>query len=169
MKFLIEKIVLFVVLCLALEGFARANTPVTLTQRKINGMAAKIEQALIDILETPNLRRPNEPIRTYCQRLTAHRPNEVTDQYKKRLTEYADSIERAVPSGMTDGKLPALSETSAANQARWQRLTKTFGYLPVRLKKLRAAIAGRQPTASEIEQTLSLLFSARDELRDARP
>ncbi len=169
MKSLREKFVFFGVLLIVWGSGVRADAPVTLTQRKINSIAAKVEQALSDILETPQLRRPNESIHAYCQRLTARRPNEVTDQYKKRLIQYADSIGRAMPVVLTDGKLPALAETAVTNQARWKRLTKTFGTLPLRMKKLRTAIAGSQPVASELEQTLALLFSARDELRDARP
>ena len=167
MKFPVLTIILSAFLFVGLK--ACADAPVTLTQRKINGIAAKIEQALSAILETPKLRRSNESIRSYCQRLTARSTNEVTEQYRKRLTQYADSIERAVPSGMTGGKLPALAETSAVNQARWKRLAKAFSYLPVRVKKVRTALASGQNVAPELEQTLALLLSARDELRDARP
>jgi hypothetical protein len=147
----------------------RADSPTRWTQRRINQTAARIEQALIDVLETPRLRRPGESVREYCLRLTAKQPEEVAAAHSKRLQSYADSLARGVPAETSNGKLPALDETSVANTARWQRLMRTFAYLPKRLTKLRATIRANQPTASEFEQTLALLLAARNDLRDARP
>lgn len=160
---------IFGLFCWLAGGTARADAPVILTQRKINAVAAKIENALSAVLEVPKLRRPNESVRDYCQRLTERFHGEVAASHKKRLTGYAESLAQAVPGEIAGSSHFSLLEQSAANQARWQRLTRTFSYLPVRLKKLRAVIDKGKPAAGELKQTLALLTSARNELRDARP
>jgi hypothetical protein len=161
--------IVFGLLCWLLGVKGRADAPILLTQRKINAMAAKIENALSAILEVPKLRRPNEPLPDYCRRLTDRIHGEVTADHKKRLIGYTESLAQALPREIAGSSRLGLADQSAANQARWGRLTRTFGYLPGRLKKLRAVIAEGKPAAGELEQTLALLTSARNELRDARP
>jgi hypothetical protein len=157
----------------------KGKTPSPLTQQRINEFAAALDRAVRTLVDDAGLRHPQEPLPAYFKRIVVLLPTETPTQYGVRLEGYLRNLEQSAQATGSLRKTPPLQDTTPANQARWQRIVHTLSLLPARIKKLRAVyrrershkLPANAPRtlAQEFHQTLILVLSARDNLRDARP
>jgi hypothetical protein len=155
-----------------------AKTPLPLTQPRINEFAAALDRVVRALVDDTGLRRPQEPLPTYLNRIAIPLPKETPSQYVSRTEGYLRSLEQASQATAPLRRLPPIQDTNPANRARWRRLTHTLSLLPRRIAKLRAAWKREsrhspkpvpKTLGQEFAQTLNIVLSARDGLRDARP
>ena len=156
---------------------AVAATPL-LSQRGINEMAAALESVRLTLIEDTGLRRPQEPLPVYLDRLALPQSGEAAGVYDSRMEGYLKSLRRAVVATAPARHSLFLRHTDAANQQCWQRAAQALSLLPARVDKLerawRQARRGDRAAADprlggQLAQTLGLVLAGYSALRDARP
>lgn len=158
------------------SGAARSSTA-PLTQRRINAMAAALEQARHALIEEAGLRLPGEGLPTYLARIAAPLPGERAAAYKTRLDSYLAALDRAVEATAAARRMPRLRDESLENRRLWERAARIASYMPARNARLRLAwkrvANGAEPPSrrlpQELRASLNLVLSLLDALRDARP
>lgn len=160
-----------------------------LTQRQINALAAALQRAHRALVEETGLRHQEEPFEAYFTRIAAPLSGETPAPYKKRIEGYLSALERASQASAAFRSVPHLQDTSPENQRCWRDVAHPLRFLPGRLVKTQAAWRREQaakktpPTprhpgpdppgssdlGSELAQTLRLINSASEALRNARP
>ncbi len=178
-------IAVFLVLLAGLPLPGRSQPAATITQHRINELAAALERGRYALVEDVGLRGPNETLDAYLTRLIAPLPGEKPNRWKTRLESYVAALTRATEETATGRHIPALRDTGADNRRLWQRASQDLSHLPDRLTRLQAAwkdaqktandggkspAPGRpQPLEAQFAQMLRFLNDALEALRNARP
>jgi hypothetical protein len=167
------------VMAAASPGRALAAGPRTVAQFRINEWAAGLLRAHRALIEDPGLRLPGEPLEVFTERIAAPLPGETEARYRERVDSYVASVQRAADVHRLCVALPVLHDTDASNVALWRKAVEASGHLHFRAAKVREtwlAFRHRRPNRTEtrrlgmeIAQTLLVLKTAYEALRDARP
>lgn len=162
---------------------ARSQT-VSITQHRINEVAASLERAHHILIEDVGKRLSGEPLPSYLTRLTAPLPAETPAQRKARVDSYITALAQAATQSASLRRMPALNDTSAGNRVLWQRAVQALNELPGCVSKLRVAWRhdqekppvkpGAQEKPSEafiplLSRAVWLVTTALGNLRDAQP
>lgn len=159
---------------------AAQSGPVSLTQRRINEIAAALERAHYALIEGTGERHSGELLPEYFARLMAKLPQETPAQHKARIERYLDALTRVTAASAPLRRLPALSDNSAGNRQVWQRAVQALAELPALTAKLRAEWPHELPKLStpavkpdsfdsELARAVWLVTTALSNLRDAQP
>ena len=149
-----------------------------ISQRHINEIAAVLEQTRNTVVEDGGLRHDGETLPGYLRRAAAKFPGEKPAQREARIEGYLKALAQATEATASIRRLPALQDDNETGRALWVRITRTVGFLPRRMVKLRAAWrdAIAKPTAAttdalgnELSQTMALVMVALRDLRYASP
>jgi hypothetical protein len=147
-----------------------------LTQRRINALAACLYQTNQTLVETPGLRRPEEPLAAYFGRLLTAQSGEKPAARRARIDGYLALLEQAVERTAEIRKIPTLHTASTPNRALWQQISLNLNDVAAYLAKARAdwAREGTRPgvpseTAKTMAQTIWHIQNAYAALRDALP
>lgn len=174
-------VALLALLCggISLPGASSAAHSATapLTQRRINAMAAALEQTRRALIEGTGLRLPGEGLPSYLTRIAAPLPGERTATYKTRLESYLTAFDQAAQATAAARRRPRLRDASLENQQIWERAVRVSCYMPARNRRLRLAwkrvATGAEPPSrrlpQELRASLNLALALLDDLRDARP
>lgn len=167
---------------LFLCGACPAQAPISVTQRQINEQAAALERARRAVAEDSGMRRPGEPLNGYLARLSVPSAHEAPAAYRKRIEGYLALFHRAAEATASARSVPTkLKDSSAGNRRTWETTSRALGFLPKRTetlslawRPLQSASAGAGPEdrkrfASELSETMHLVITGLDGLRDARP
>jgi hypothetical protein len=155
----------------------QAATP-SLTQRKINEMAATLERARLALIEDTGLRQAQEPLPIYLNRLVLPQSGEARVAYNARIEGYLKALGRTIAATAPARHAIDPRHADAANRQCWQRATQALNLLPLRMDKLQRAwreakerdrTTGTVELGPELTQTLGLVIAAYSALRDARP
>lgn len=153
-------------------------TPSAFTQRRINELAAALEQARRALNEETRLRQPGEKLPDYLRRLAAPLPAETPARYRARLERYLAALTQAATVTTMLQNVPSLHLDTPENRQTWDRAVRALKPLPLRLARVRAAWqraeshpekAATAELGSELTQTYQHVQTALDALRDARP
>lgn len=152
------------------------------TQRRINEVAAAVEQVRRTMLDETGLRKPGESLSEYIRRIALPLSSETARLYRQRIDHYLALIDAATQALNTEwfAHRPALRDTSEANQTLWKRLIRTQGFLSARVVKTRRAWHPQSTNQKfdqkidpkfdqELDATFQLVITASDTLRDLRP
>ena len=165
-----------IVLGAVLLGWGLAVPANALTQRRINTLAACLLQTHLALVEEPGIRRPEEPLPAYFERLLARQPGEKPAVRRARITGYLASLGQAVDQTSSLRRMPSLHATSAANRALWQQIGLNLNDVSAYLVKARAEWAREEArasvpaeTAKAVAQAVWHIQNAYAALRDALP
>ena len=157
-------------------AWVSAATAGALTQRRINTLAACLLQTHITLVETPGIRRPEEPLAAYFGRLLALQPGETPSIRHARIAAYLALLGRTVDRTSSLRTIPALQTTSATNRALWQQISLNLRDVSSYLVKARGEWEREQwrpgsasETSRSVAQVLWHIQNAYAALRDARP
>ena len=174
---------LWIILWLAMAGASlHAQPQPTMTQRRINELAAMVEQAQALLMEAPKLRKPNEPLAIYLKRLLHPLPSETAEGYKVRVQGYLQMFEQLAEATSVARKLPNLAHQTQENRLVWRKLNDAMNAIPAQSQKLRAlwkaTLQAPKPNAkastlarlnAETLMMVAILAKARQQLRVALP
>lgn len=174
-------VALLALLCggVSLPGASSAahSSTVPLTQRRINAMAAALEQTRRALIEGTGLRLPGEGLPAYLARIAAPLPGERAAAYKTRLESYLAAFDQAAQATAAARRMPRLRDERPENLRIWERAVRISCYMPARNSRLRLAwkrvATGAEPPSrrlpQELRASLNLVLALLDDLRDARP
>jgi hypothetical protein len=162
---------------------------IPMSQRRINELAAALQQARLNLIENTGLRQPQEPLPGYFLRM-AYPSTTVNDEVRqKRIAEFIATTKRVARDTASIRNLPMLSHNDTANVQLWLKAVRAVDRLPVCITRLKAAwqavrqdelrnsqssdpaVAGApyRRLGAELTQTTELILVAYNALRDAKP
>jgi len=159
---------------------AAQNSPASLTQRRINEIAAALERAHYQLIEGTGARHSGETLPDYFAHLMAKLPQETPAQHKARIEGYLAALSRVTSASAPLRRMPVLNDNSARNRQVWQRAVQALAELPGYTSRLRTewpheAQKLSSPAAkpdsfdSELAHAVWLVTTALSALRDAQP
>jgi hypothetical protein len=148
-----------------------ARAPLPISQREINECAASLEAVRIVIIDSTGLRGKNEELKPYLNRVSAALPGEAPATYRERVRQYVQVIDDAARATKRIRVVLAISDQSLANATLWKRAARDAGYLAIRAKRtdLAGATGDAKRLGHEFSETILVVLSLLDSLRDARP
>ncbi|HZO88638.1 MAG TPA: hypothetical protein VFB38_09900 [Chthonomonadaceae bacterium] len=170
--------VVLCLLCLAPgRRAAESAPPVPITQRRINEMAAALEEARRTLIAETGLRLPGEALSHYLARIAAPLPGETPARHRARITGYLAALQRATALTASGRQAPHLLDDRPANRLAWEQAASALRHLPGHVARLEAAWQrcreSRNPPSrefvAELGESVHLLLTAYEKLRDAQP